>query len=95
MGIIAYYCGKYEEGKQACLKAIEAGNNVELDKKNLQFYLDQEKRMNNNDKVSNNIITTSKKEFMLKTIEELSKSTKMSNMKIQKLALQRWKSRQK
>lgn len=41
MGIIAYYVGVYKLGKEACLKAIEAKVNVELDTRNLQFYLDK------------------------------------------------------
>lgn len=42
LGIIGYYSGHYEEGKRAVLKAIEVGRNIELDKKNLQCYLDME-----------------------------------------------------
>jgi tetratricopeptide (TPR) repeat protein len=38
LGIVAYYAGFFEEGKEACLKAIEAGLNCELDKSNLKFY---------------------------------------------------------
>lgn len=38
MGIVAYYCGYYLEGKLACLKAIETGLNPTLDKNNLKFY---------------------------------------------------------
>lgn len=38
MGIVAYYYGKYEEGKIACQKAIKAGLNIELDKSNFEFY---------------------------------------------------------
>lgn len=37
MGIVAYYYGKYEEGKQACIKAIEAGSNI-VDIENLKWY---------------------------------------------------------
>jgi hypothetical protein len=37
MGIVAYYCGKYKEGKEACMKAIEA-RDCDIDKKNLEFY---------------------------------------------------------
>jgi len=43
MGIIAYYVGKYEEGKAACLRAIQQNVNKELDEKNLQFYLKDDK----------------------------------------------------
>lgn len=38
MGVIAYYAKKYDEGKEACEKAIAAGNNVPLDTSNLAFY---------------------------------------------------------
>jgi glycosyltransferase involved in cell wall biosynthesis len=43
MGIIAYYVGENELGKQACYKAIEQGINKEMNEKNLKFYLDAEK----------------------------------------------------
>jgi glycosyltransferase involved in cell wall biosynthesis len=38
MGIVAYYCGAYNDGKIARLKAIETGLNYNLDKHNLEFY---------------------------------------------------------
>lgn len=38
MGIIGFYVGKHEEGKSACLKAIEKGTHKELDENNLKFY---------------------------------------------------------
>ena len=38
LGIVAYYIGEYNIGKEACLTAIKAGNNIELDQKNLEFY---------------------------------------------------------
>lgn len=41
LGIIAYYVGRYKEGKEACLKAIEA-ENQEIDRNNLKFYLEKE-----------------------------------------------------
>ena len=48
MGIIGFYSHNYVEGKAACLRAIDEGTklkmNVELDKKNLQFYLDRENK---------------------------------------------------
>jgi len=37
MGIVAFYLGKYEEGKEACLKAIEA-ENIKIDIDNLAHY---------------------------------------------------------
>jgi glycosyltransferase involved in cell wall biosynthesis len=41
LGIVAYYAGKYKEGKIGCLKAIETGPNLEIDKSNLKFYTDK------------------------------------------------------
>lgn len=38
LGKVAYYVGKYREGKEACIKAIEA-KNLDIDKYNLKFYL--------------------------------------------------------
>jgi glycosyltransferase involved in cell wall biosynthesis len=42
MGIICFYLKKYEEGKKCCIKALEKNIDIELNKKNLQFYLDIE-----------------------------------------------------
>uniref|UniRef100_A0A6C0D131 Glycosyltransferase 2-like domain-containing protein n=1 Tax=viral metagenome TaxID=1070528 RepID=A0A6C0D131_9ZZZZ len=42
MGIIGFYTKNFVEGKEACKRAIATGINVELDKSNLQFYLDAE-----------------------------------------------------
>lgn len=47
LGICSFYAGKYEDGKEACLKAIKAGNN-DIDKHNLAFYLENEKKMKEN-----------------------------------------------
>lgn len=41
LGRAAYYVGRYKEGKEACLKAIEA-KNLDVDKNNLKFYLEKE-----------------------------------------------------
>lgn len=38
MGMIGFYVGKHEDGKTACIKAIETGHNVPLDSENLKFY---------------------------------------------------------
>jgi hypothetical protein len=43
LGIIAWYAGHYDEGKDACTKAIQAGMNVTLDSNNLKHYLIREK----------------------------------------------------
>lgn len=41
LGMSAYYVGRYKEGKEACLKAIEA-RNLDIDKNNLKCYLEKE-----------------------------------------------------
>lgn len=88
MGIVGYYCGKYEDGKAACLKAIEVGLNSELDKRNLEFY---EKKDKEN---SSSKITISKTDFVSKYINEARKEAKNIPMKkLQKLALSKWKNR--
>lgn len=39
LGIVAFYCGKYNEGREACLKAIRAnGPHIKIDEHNLKFY---------------------------------------------------------
>jgi hypothetical protein len=46
-GIVSYYAGFFDEGEEACKKAILAGIknnlNVEIDKNNLKFYKDRKK----------------------------------------------------
>ena len=44
MGIVAYYCGKYKDGNDACIKAIKVGLNTKLDKTNLAFYIEKLKK---------------------------------------------------
>jgi hypothetical protein len=44
LGIVAYYVGRYKEGKEACLKALEMENN-ELDLKNLIWYMKKEREI--------------------------------------------------
>jgi glycosyltransferase involved in cell wall biosynthesis len=86
LGIVAYYCQKYKEGKYACLKAIEKGLNTELDKSNLQFYLKKEQE--EADKQS----PLTKNEFISQTITELQKNGgKIPMKKMKKLALSKWK----
>ena len=41
LGISAFYVGRYKEGKDACIHAIES-ENQEIDKNNLKFYLEKE-----------------------------------------------------
>lgn len=48
MGIIAFYVEKYEEGEKACLIAINK-ENKELDKNNLEFYIQKLRNKEKND----------------------------------------------
>jgi glycosyltransferase involved in cell wall biosynthesis len=41
LGRAAYYVGRYDEGKESCLKAIGA-RNLDIDRDNLKFYIDKE-----------------------------------------------------
>ena len=50
MGIVAFYVGKYEEGKSASLKALSTGINKIENEKILKFYTDREKKVVPNDK---------------------------------------------
>lgn len=67
LGRVAYYHGKYQEGKEGCLRAIEEGTNVGLDRLNLQFYLDKEKHLNNSKKIPE----ISKKDFISQKLQEI------------------------
>jgi len=88
LGIVAYYCGKYEEGKKACLKAIEGGLNVDLDKSNLEFY---EKKLV---EITDSKRPLTKKQFIQSEIDKLRKSgTKISLKKMKRLAANKWKNR--
>jgi len=42
LGITGWYAGFFTEGKKGCMKAIEAGLNIQLDKNNLKFYEERE-----------------------------------------------------
>ena len=87
MGIVAYYCQQYTAGKTACLKAIETGLNTDLDKKNLEFY---EK------KVQTIADTQTKTQFIKQTVAEMQKQNpKIQIKKLHKLALNKWKNRNK
>jgi len=85
LGIVAFYVGKFAEGKQACLKAIEKGLNSDLDKKNLEFYENKEKE---------NLKPITKEQFMKSTVESLHKDNPTIPInKLEKLALGKWKNR--
>lgn len=90
MGIVAYYCGKYEDGKEACLKAIEMGLNSDLDKSNLEFYQKKEKE------ISDQQLSLTKNQFLQQTIGKLQKQhPNVPIGTLQKMALGRWKTRHK
>lgn len=75
MGIIGWYSGHYEEGKMGATKAIEIYN-LDIDKSNLKYYIDREKKM-------------SKKNMIEKSKELVSTSSKLNKKKIkQRLRLQ-------
>lgn len=91
MGIVAYYASCYDEGRKACQRAIQSGVNVELDTKNLQFYLDKQKEI-----TEKKISTLTKKEFIQMKIDELKKAKPNLNDKQRtKNANLLWKLREK
>lgn len=64
LGIIGFYAGQFERGKYGCIKALEKTNH-ELDRKNLEIYLNIEKQQE-----------VHKKEKEAKIQEELNKQKK-------------------
>lgn len=44
MGIVGFYANKFAQGKEACVKAIKEGHNINLDRKNLAHYIEAEKK---------------------------------------------------
>ena len=88
MGIVAYYCGKFEDGKHACLKAIEGGLNIDLDKSNLIYY---EKKLA---ELSNSKIPLNKALFIKQNVDESHKQNPNIPMnKLHKIAALSWKNR--
>lgn len=88
MGIIAYYVERFSEGKVACQKAIEKNVNKEVDTKNLQFYLDQEKKSEKIEPV------LTKQQFIAKTISDLqTQFPNISQAQIARRANAMWKKR--
>lgn len=84
MGIIAYYVGKYEEGKYACTIAISQNINKQVDEKNLQFYIEKTSKQNN------------KEQFISNTIQELRiKYPNVSDTKLTQRATAMWKKQHK
>lgn len=73
LGISAYYAGKYTEGKEACLKAIEA-KNQDIDKFNLKHYIMKEAEMlikGNAEKTSNCLIANTMFDKEIRAKDEL------------------------
>lgn len=71
LGIAGYYVGRYREGKEACLKAIEA-RNLDVDKGNLRFYLEKEIEIFNNGKLdSPSVFASTFGETEIRTKEEI------------------------
>ena len=66
LGIVAFYVQQYQVGKDACLKAIEHGLNEELDRKNLGFYEEKLREMDdlNKQKQEEEVNKMNKKDFM-------------------------------
>ena len=56
LGICAYYVNKFKEGKDACIKALQAEDN-DIDKKNLVLYLKKDRDINETTKLSNKQFT--------------------------------------
>lgn len=91
LGIVAYYAGKYKEGKLACEKAIEYGLNKEIDNKNLKFYIE---KLGEIDKSPTKMIT--KAQFINLEIDKLKKENpSMTAKKMIKLANTKWKKSRK
>ena len=83
LGIVSYFCNKYEDGRIGCKIAIEAGLNIEMDTKNLEFYTKKEDESPIN-----------KKQFISKEVKNLRLSQpNIPIIKLEKLALSKWKNR--
>lgn len=103
MGIVAYYIQKYDDGKKACLLAIENGDknniNTDIDKRNSKFYTDKETELRvqptqNSVEQHNNIVKNilTKKKFLDLKILELSKENpKLTQKQLHSRANMLWK----
>jgi hypothetical protein len=88
MGIVAFYVKKYDEGKEAALKAIASGINKTENEKILQFYLDRV--------ADKQISIDARTEFINKTLEELKiKLPDVELSQLTKRAQAMWKKKQK
>ena len=105
MGISAFYVEEYGIGKECCLKAIESGLkikniNIEVDKKNLNFYLEKEKESNENTGNENtgneNMGGKTKNEFIKFKVSELKKAyPKSTSKQLIQMAKLDWKNKNK
>jgi glycosyltransferase involved in cell wall biosynthesis len=92
MGIVAFYVGKFEEGKQASLKALETGIDKVENQKILQFYLDREQHLKNESPLIDSSIKENKTQFIDRTIKELKeKNPSATIQKLHSRALAMWK----
>ena len=90
LSIVAYYVGKYIEGKAGCEKAIAVGKNLELDNNNLNFYNEKLGQTSS----SSSSITQNKQEFIKTTIETIKRENpSLGIKKITKLANNKWKNK--
>lgn len=105
MGIVAFYINKFEEGKEACNKAIAEGTNKDVNIKNLQFYLDEEnnrteKKTETHESETREIRETreaeTREQFMTKTVASLrSQFPVLPQHKLIKRAVAMWKKSKK
>lgn len=109
MGIVAYYVKQYKDGKEACLIAInyckQSGNKflpLELDEKNLQFYIDKEQEMRDQNTNTQSFNPTQPKQFTFKKqfidqkmLEIYKENPKMSQKQLHTKATLMWKKREK
>ena len=97
MSIVGFYSGNHEEGKNACLIAIENSNNKKLDEQNLKHYLNKEGKEGKEGKGRKSISTTkiqSKKDYISAMVSSLKTINPNTNQKtLEKIALKRWKNR--
>jgi glycosyltransferase involved in cell wall biosynthesis len=84
MGIVAFYVQKYDEGKEASLKALSTGINRVENEKILKFYIDRENNCKN--------VVEKKEQFIERVINELKvQNPNVSLQKLQARAIAMWK----
>lgn len=106
LSIVAYYAGAFNQGKEACMFAINNGDknklNVDIDKNNLKLYIEKEKELKNTSSIEqnnnthqefvNNIIT--KNQFISNEVIQLKKQyPNFSDKKINNMAKLKWKNK--